>query len=200
MTTELESTTLRERQLEGVPVVERRLMVAGAATVLLEGGDGPPVVLLHGPAANGAHWAGVLARPHRRPPRHRARPARPRGVRAVAPELMLEWLGELIERTCAMPPALVGAAAGGAIAARFAARHPDRLDRLVLVDTLGLRPFEPTPEFGAALKAFVGDPNERTHDDLWRRCALDLDACASAWASAGRRSPTTTSTARGNRA
>ena len=60
MTTELEATTLRERQLEGLPVVERRLMVAGAATALLEGGDGPPVVLLHGPAANGAHWAGVL--------------------------------------------------------------------------------------------------------------------------------------------
>ena len=45
----------------------------------------------------------------------------------------------------------------------------------MLVDALGLRPFEPAPEFGGALHAFMADPNERTHDDLWRHCALDLD-------------------------
>ena len=60
MTTELHPTTLRERLLAGVPVTERRLTIAGARTAVLEGGDGPPVVLLHGPGANGAHWAGVI--------------------------------------------------------------------------------------------------------------------------------------------
>ena len=37
-------------------------------TVVLEGGDGPPVVLLHGPAGNAAHWLRVfpeLVRTHR---------------------------------------------------------------------------------------------------------------------------------------
>ena len=45
----------------------------------------------------------------------------------------------------------------------------------MLVDALGLRPFAPAPEFGAALQAFVAEPTERTHDELWRYCAHDLD-------------------------
>ena len=35
---------------------------------MLEGGDGPPIVLLHGPGGNAAHWArviGELAATHR---------------------------------------------------------------------------------------------------------------------------------------
>jgi hypothetical protein len=39
----------RERLLAGIPVSERRLQLAGVSTAVLEGGDGPPVVLLHGP-------------------------------------------------------------------------------------------------------------------------------------------------------
>lgn len=39
----------RTRLLAGVPVSERRIDVAGIDTAVLEGGDGPPVVLLHGP-------------------------------------------------------------------------------------------------------------------------------------------------------
>ena len=175
MTTELEATTLRQRLLKDVPVTEQRLTIAGAETAVLEGGDGPPVVLLHGPGGNGAHWAAVLG-------------ALAASHRVIAPDLpgqgasepldaerVLDWLGELIERTCSAPPALVGNALGGAIAACFAARDRQPLDRLVLVDTLGLRPFEPSAEFGAALHAFMTDPTERTHDGLWRHCARDLD-------------------------
>jgi pimeloyl-ACP methyl ester carboxylesterase len=59
---------------------------------------------------------------------------------------VLAWLGELIERTCAAPPVLVGAWLGGSIAARFAAAHGDRLAGLVLVDTGGLvAPVRPGP-------------------------------------------------------
>jgi FAD/FMN-containing dehydrogenase/pimeloyl-ACP methyl ester carboxylesterase len=167
------TTTLREQLLEGVPVAERRLTVAGAETAVLEGGGGPPALLLHGPGGNATHWArvlGPLAGTHR----------------VIAPDLpgqgasepldadrVLDWLGELIERTCAAPPVLVGHAVGGAIAARFAAGH--ELAHLVLVDALGLRPFEPAPHFGAALQAFLAEPDERTHDELWSYCALDLD-------------------------
>jgi pimeloyl-ACP methyl ester carboxylesterase len=88
---------------------------------------------------------------------------------------ILEWLDELIERTCTATPILVGHVVGGAIAARYAIRFNRRLERLVLVDSLGLAPFEPTPEFGAALEAFFSDPNESTHDQFWERCAFDLD-------------------------
>ena len=57
-----------------------------------------------------------------------------------------------------VPPTLVGYAPGGAIAARFAAGHGDRMSRLVLVDALGLTAFEPAPEFGRALNAFLAQP------------------------------------------
>ena len=39
----------RERLLAGLPATEQRLRLAGIPTTALAGGDGPPVVLLHGP-------------------------------------------------------------------------------------------------------------------------------------------------------
>ena len=173
------STQLAGTLLAGIPVTERRLELAGVSTAVLEGGDGPPLVLLHGPGANAAHWLRVL-------------PELVATHRVIAPDLpglgasavggdpldgerVLAWLGELIESTCPSPPALVGYALGGAIAARFAAAHGDRLSRLVLVDALGLTALEPAPEFGLALHGFLAQPTEHTHDELWRHCALDLD-------------------------
>jgi pimeloyl-ACP methyl ester carboxylesterase len=168
-----------ERLLAGMPVTHRRLQLAGVSTAVLEGGDGPPVVLLHGPGGNAAHWMQVV-------------PDLVTTHRVVVPDLpgqgasevdgpldtdrVLAWLGELIERTCASPPALVGYALGGAIAARFASARGSRLSRLVLVDTLGLSRFQPAPEFGLALNDFLAQPSERTHDGLWQHCAFDLDS------------------------
>jgi len=169
----------RERLLVGLPVRERRLHLAGIPTTCLEGGDGPPIVLLHGPGEHAVKWMRVL-------------PELTENYRVVAPDLpghgasgtggeplgadrVLAWLAELIERCCSTPPTLVGQILGGAIAARFAARYRHRIRRLVLVDSLGLAPFQPAPEFGRALQGFLGEPNERTHEALWRRCAFDLD-------------------------
>ncbi len=169
----------RERLLAGMPVTERHLQLTGVSTAILEGGAGPPVVLLHGPGEYGAKWMRVI-------------PELVTTHRVIAPDLpghgasglvdgemgadrVLAWLGELIERTCSLRPALVGQILGGAIAARFASKRTDRLSRLVLVDALGLAPFEPTPEFGLALMDFITHPSEDTHDRLWGRCAFDLD-------------------------
>jgi len=44
----------RERLLAGLPVTERHLQLADVSTGVLEGGAGPPVVLLHGPGEYGA--------------------------------------------------------------------------------------------------------------------------------------------------
>ena len=149
-----DGTDARARLLAGMPVSERRLTAAGIPTAVLEGGDGPPLVLLHGPAGNATHWMRVIGRlvaTHR----------------VIAPDLpghgesavvdgaeldagrMLDWLDDLIEQTCPAPPALVGYALGGALAARFAADRDERLSRLVLVDSLGLAPFSPRPRSGA---------------------------------------------------
>jgi pimeloyl-ACP methyl ester carboxylesterase/ubiquinone/menaquinone biosynthesis C-methylase UbiE len=170
----------RERLLAGLPVTERRLRLDGVSTAVWEGGAGPPIVLLHGPGEYGAKWLRVI-------------PDLVTGHRVIAPDLpghgasevfdgppdddrMLAWLDDLIECTCSTPPALVGHILGGAIAARFASDRSERLGRLVLVDTLGLAPFEPAPEFGRALSEFMAEPTEDTHDRLWSRCAFDLDA------------------------
>jgi pimeloyl-ACP methyl ester carboxylesterase len=171
--------TAREQLLATMPVAERRLQLAGISTAVLEGGDGPPVVLLHGPGGYAAHWLRVipdLATTHRvvAPdlPGHGASAV---GDHALDAERVLAWLGELIEQTCKSPPALVGELLAGAIAARFASNRGDRLTRLVLVDTFGLSEFQPMPEFGLALTQFIAQPDEHTHRALWRHCAFDLD-------------------------
>jgi len=52
---------LRRRLLAGAPVTERRLDLAGVSTAVLEGGDGPPVVLLHGQGGWAGVWVPVMA-------------------------------------------------------------------------------------------------------------------------------------------
>lgn len=170
----------RARLLAGLPVTERRLELAGIATAVLEGGAGPPVVLLHGPEEHGAKWFRVI-------------PDLVTTNRVIAPDLpghgstdaidgptdadrVLAWLDDLIECTCPTPPALVGHALGGAIAARFAIDHGERIGALVLVDALGLSAFHPSPEFGLALHEFIAMPSGDTHDRLWSRCAFDFEA------------------------
>jgi pimeloyl-ACP methyl ester carboxylesterase len=169
----------RERLLAWLPVAERRLELTGVLTPLLEGGSGPPLILLHGPFANAGHWLRVI-------PRLMA------SHRVIAPDLpghgasrltegaldvhgIVAWLAELIKQTCPSPPVLVGQTLGGAIAARFASRDGTPVSHLVLVDTFGLAPFEPQPEFAQAVADFVSQPTETTHEALWRHCAFDLD-------------------------
>jgi pimeloyl-ACP methyl ester carboxylesterase len=89
---------------------------------------------------------------------------------------MARWLEDLVDCTCPTPPVLVGNTLGGSIAARFASLRGERLAALVLVDTLGLAPFQPTPEFGAALNEYLSAPTTETLGRLWTECAFDLTA------------------------
>ncbi|HEX2220292.1 MAG TPA: alpha/beta hydrolase [Gemmatimonadales bacterium] len=169
----------RERLLAGLPVVEHRIDLAGVSTAVLVGGEGPPLVLLHGPGEHALKWARVipaLVREHRviAPdlPGHGSSASDGRGMSA---EEALQWLGELLDATCPVRPVLLGQITGGAMAARLAAGGGHRLAHLVLVDSLGLAPFNPTPEFGQAIGAFLAEPGELTFDRLWRRCAFDLE-------------------------
>ena len=64
---------------------------------------------------------------------------------------------------------------GGAIGARFAMNHSDRLSRLVLVDSLGLARFRPAPMFALAMLAFLTRPTDRTYTRFMRQCSFDFD-------------------------
>ena len=55
-------TEMREQLLKDLPVTERRLDLTGVSTSLLEGGEGPPLVLLHGQGGFAAMWGRVI--PH----------------------------------------------------------------------------------------------------------------------------------------
>jgi alpha/beta hydrolase fold len=98
----------RARLLSLMPVTERRIELAGISTAVLEGGDGPPLVLLHGPSAYAAVWFQIaprLVRSHRI-----VAPDLPGHGNSVVPggaigaNRVLDWLGALIDRTCPSPP------------------------------------------------------------------------------------------------
>jgi pimeloyl-ACP methyl ester carboxylesterase len=169
----------RDQLLAEIPLTEHRRDLAGVSTAVLEGGDGPPIVLLHGQGEFAAVWAGVvpdLVRTHRvivpDLPGH--------GASAVTEgrldtDMVLTWLDELIDQTCDSPPVLVGHLMGGAIAARYAVNHGDRLAHLVLVDTLGLGWFRPAPSFAFPMMRFVARPTPRSRDRFLSRCFVDVD-------------------------
>jgi pimeloyl-ACP methyl ester carboxylesterase len=170
----------REELLAALPVREQRLEICGVSTAVLEGGEGAPLVLLHGPGGYAAHWMGVIPGLARRwrviAPDLPGHGASPIGDGALDAARVLAWLEELIRRTCESPPRLVGHLAGGAIAARLALEHPHRTSGLALVNTFGLAPLQLPAEFAQALSQFLSRPDELSHEALWRHCAFDLDA------------------------
>lgn len=182
MTPQKQSRALdpREQLLADLPVTERQLQLADVSTAVLEGGDGPPIVLLHGPRESALWWLRVL-------------PSLVTTNRVIVPDLpghgdsegsdrtltaegVFAWLDELIEETCPTPPMLVGHVLGGAIAARFASDHSDRLERLVLVDALGLGRFRPSARFAFGLVRFLVRPTERAYHGFFGQCMADRDA------------------------
>lgn len=118
----------RERLLAEIGVSDRGPTLAGTPAAVLEGGDGRPVILLHGAGELAGTWLPVLGELARAVhviapdlPGHGASAMR---YAAVDPDWMDRWLDDLIAATCSEPPVLVGRVTGGSIAARYAAGHP----------------------------------------------------------------------------
>ena len=172
-------TEMREQLLKDLPVTERRLDLTGVSTSLLEGGEGPPLVLLHGQGGFAAMWGRVI--PHLVQSYHVVVPDLPGlGLSEVRPgnldaPAMVAWLGELVAQTCAEPPVLVGHSLGGSFAAHFAIERGDRLRGIVLVDSGSLAPFRPAPGALAALVRYIRRPSAATYDRFSRQVFFDPD-------------------------
>ncbi len=165
--------------LAGLPVRERRVELAGTSTTVLEGGDGPPLVLLHGGIeCGGAIWAPVVATLAER---HRVVIPDLPGLGESDPVARLdgatfaEWFTALLRLTCDEPPALVAHSLGGSLAARFAARRGELLERLVIYGAPGVGRYRMPVGLRVTAIRFALRPTERNAERFERRAFLDLD-------------------------
>lgn len=142
---------MTDAPLPGFPYASKRVTVGGVEMAYVDEGQGRPVVLVHGNPTWSFYWRRLLA----------ALP--PLGLRVIAPDHVgmgrsakppadaypytlrrrVADLGELLDRLgLDEPVSLVVHDWGGAIALSWAAEHPERVDRLVLLNT-GAFPLPP---------------------------------------------------------
>jgi 2-hydroxymuconate-semialdehyde hydrolase len=175
----METQTARAAVLAGLSVTSRSLDVGGITTSVLEAGEGPPLVLLHGGIeGGGVMWAPVLAKLAER---HRVVvPDVPGlGESSPAPRLdadtFADWLSGLLQAIRVEQPSLVAHSLVGSLAARFAARHGDLLGRLVLYATPGVGPYKMPGRLRYVAIRFAIRPTERNAERFDRFALLDLD-------------------------
>ena len=169
----------RRRMLAGVPVLERRLRLAGVSTAVLEGGDGPPLVLLHGAIeCGGPVWAPVIARLAER---HRVVVPDLPGLGESHPvdrldvTMFAEWFSALLRETCPERPRLVAHSLAGSLAARFAAARGDLLRSLVLYAAPGIGPYRLPLGLRVVAMRFALRPTAANAERFERFATFDLD-------------------------
>jgi pimeloyl-ACP methyl ester carboxylesterase len=168
---------LAARLIEGIAVSARRVDVAGVATALLEGGDGPPVVLLHGHGGFAESLGEVIA-------------GLVDGYRIIAPDLpglgrselrggqlgpaaTTEWLVQLIGLTCTTSPIVVGFSAGAGIAVRYLLAGGHQVRRGVLVSPCWVGSGRLTLSLRAGLLRFARNPSRTSADRVARHLLFD---------------------------
>lgn len=166
----------RRRLLAGLPVTERRLELNGVSTIMLEGGDGPPLVLLHGGIeSGGAYWAPVIPRLAER--HSIVVPDLPGlGESEPAPQVELafgEWFSDLLRAACDEEPAIVAHSLGGGLAAGYALQFGG-LKRLVLYGSPGVGRYRMPLGLMVAALRFDIRPTLRNQERFERWAFLDV--------------------------
>ncbi len=131
------------------PAQERLVDVRGRRVYVAQAGQGAPLVYLHG-AGDLGEWRPALSLLARDFTVHR--PDHPGFSRSdddpavdTVLDLAFSYL-DLFDSLGLDRPVLVGASLGGWLAAQIAVLAPERVAKLVLVDTAGLRAEVPTPD------------------------------------------------------
>lgn len=166
--------------LAGLPGTERTLAVGGVATRVREAGEGPAVLLLHGGIeCGGAMWAPVV---RTLAARHRVVVPDVPGLGESAPVDRLDaatvdrWLTGLLRELGLDRPVLVAHSLLGSVAARFAARHPELLGRLVLYGVPGIGPYRMPVRLRLIAVRFALRPTARNGERFEAFALLDRDA------------------------
>jgi pimeloyl-ACP methyl ester carboxylesterase len=127
--------------------------VAGLRTQCVVHGEGPPVLLLHGWGGSGVSLQPLAA--HLAPRFRTITPDLPGFGRTPPPptdwgvEEYADWTARLLAKLAVERAVLLGHSFGGRLAILLAATRPALVERLVLIDSAGLRP-PATPRLQAA--------------------------------------------------
>jgi 2-hydroxy-6-oxonona-2,4-dienedioate hydrolase len=123
-------------------IADKYATVFGAKIHYLEAGSGPVVILLHGLGGSSANWAPNIA-----PLAQKYRVLVPDQIgfgKSDKPMLnyrvatLVDFLDGFYKQVGVQKASLVGNSLGGFTAAAFAIAHPEKVDKLVLVDAAGL--------------------------------------------------------------
>jgi pimeloyl-ACP methyl ester carboxylesterase len=151
-------------------IEERRVVVGDMSTHYLTGGEGPPLVLLHGHGDSSEIWRRVLpalARTHRvyAPDTPGAGNSAKLAAYSLPPAFYSDFLAKFLDSLGLARAALVGHSHGGNTALRLALAAPERVTALGLVDSSGLgRAINPAlialtlPGYGDAAIAWMSTP------------------------------------------
>jgi 2-hydroxymuconate-semialdehyde hydrolase len=168
------TTTPRERMLAGLPAT-RSVDVDGMSTSLIEAGDGPPLLLLHG----GIECAAPCGPGHQPLARHHrvVVPEVPAlGQSAPVPHLDVDafncWLTGIAEHTSLERPTVVAHSLVGSLATR----DSPAIGRLIVYAAPGVGPYRMPLRLRSVAIRFAIRPTPRNAERFDRLALLDLDA------------------------
>lgn len=176
----MDSSKPRERLLAGLSATARSLDIGGVATAIVELGDGPPLLLLHGGIeCGGVVWAPVLAKLAQR---NRVVVPDVPGLGESAPiprldvDAFARWLTGVVEQTGLERPILVAHSLLGSMAARFATSGSQLVSRLVVYGAPAVGPYRMPLRLRYVAIRFAMRPTPRNAERFDRFALLDLDA------------------------